>query len=107
MLAVIKTGGKQYIVQKGDKIKIEKLPLKEKAKVSFEAVLLISDEKGKKVEVGDPILKQVKVEGKVLKQGRSKKVIIIKQIPKKRHKLKKGHRQPFSEVEITKVATKE
>jgi large subunit ribosomal protein L21 len=103
MLAVIKTGGKQYIVQKGDKIKIEKLPVKEKAKVSFKEILLVSDEKGEKIKLGDPVLKEAKVEGKILKQGRHKKVTIIKQIPKKRHRLKRGHRQPFSEVEITEV----
>ena len=100
MLAVIKTGGKQYLVSPGDKIKIEKLNKKEGAEVTFNEVLLL--EKNKKVEIGDPQVRGVKVIGKVLKQGKNKKVIIFKYKPKKRYKVKKGHRQPFSQVEIVK-----
>ena len=101
MLAVIKTGGKQYLVSPGDKIKIEKLNKKEGAEVTFNEVLLM--EKNKKVEIGDPQVKGVKVTGKVLKQGKSKKVIIFKYKAKKRYQVKKGHRQPFTEVEILKI----
>lgn len=103
MLAVIKTGGKQYLVSKGDKIKIEKLEAEEGKNVVFDEVLLL--EKRGQVQVGTPLVKGVKVEGKVLKQGKSKKVVIFKHKPKKRYKIKKGHRQPFTEVEITKVVT--
>ena len=103
MLAVIKTGGKQYLVKPGDKIRIEKLEAKEGDEVIFSDVLLV--EKNKKIEIGKPFLKEVKVSGKVLKQGRSEKVIIFKYKPKKRYKVKRGHRQPFTEVEILKIAS--
>ena len=101
MLAVIKTGGKQYLVSPGDKLKIEKLNKKEGAEVTFSEVLLL--EKNKKVEIGDPLVKGVKVIGKILKQGKAKKVIIFKYRAKKRYKVKKGHRQRFSQVEIVKI----
>lgn len=98
MLAVIKTGGKQYIVTPGDKIKIEKLDAKEGKEVTFKEVLLL--EKNKKLEIGNPLVKGAKVIGKVLSQGKGKKIIIFKYKPKTRYKVKKGHRQPFTEVEI-------
>jgi len=99
MLAVIKTGGKQYLVEPGDKIKIEKV--KSKKEISFKEVLLL--EKNKKIEIGTPLVKGAKVSAKVLKEGKGKKVIIFKYKPKTRYKVKKGHRQPFTEVEITKI----
>ena len=102
MLAVIKTGGKQYIVSPGDKIKIEKLDIEEGKQVEFSDVLLL--EKDEKIELGDPIIKDAKVIGKVLEQGKDKKVIIFKYKAKKRYKVKKGHRQLFTEVEITKIS---
>jgi len=98
MLAVIKTGGKQYLVTPGMKIKIEKIDKKEGSEITFPEVLLL--EKNKRIEIGTPILKGVKVKGKILRQGKAKKVIIFKYKPKKRYKVKKGHRQPFTEVEI-------
>jgi len=101
MLAVIKTGGKQYLVSPGDKIKIEKLNKKEGSEITFSDVLLL--EKSKKVEIGTPLVKGVKVTGKVLKQDKAKKVIIFKYKAKKRYQVKKGHRQPFTEVEILKI----
>lgn len=100
MLAIIKTGGKQYIVSPGDKIKIEKINSKSQ-KIVFDEVLLL--EKGKKIEIGMPKVKNTKVIGKILEQGRSKKVIVFKYKPKKRYKVKKGHRQLYTEVEITKI----
>lgn len=100
MLAVIKTGGKQYLVKKGDKIKIEKLEGKVGDKITFAEVLFLSD---KEVKIGNPFLKGVVVEGKILKQGRAKKVWGIKHKPKKRYKVKFGHRQNITEVEITKI----
>jgi len=103
MLAVIKTGGKQYLVSPGEKIKIEKLNKKEGAEVTFNEVLLM--EKNKKVEIGDPQVKGVKVTGKVLKQDKSKKVIIFKYKAKKRYQVKKGHRQPFTEVQIINIVS--
>jgi len=103
MLAVIKTGGKQYKVSPGDKIKIEKLKEEEGEEVTFKEVLLV--EKNKKVEVGTPLVKGAKVTGKILKQGKGDKIIILKYKPKTRQKTKTGHRQLFTEVEITKIDT--
>jgi large subunit ribosomal protein L21 len=98
-LAVIKTGAKQYLVSPGEKIKIEKIEKKEGSEVSFPEVLLI--QAGKTVKIGTPFIKGAKVEGKVIKQGKAKKVVVFKYKSKKRQKTKKGHRQPFTEVEIT------
>ena len=103
MLAVIKTGGKQYLVAPGQKIKIEKLEKKEGDEVSFGEVLLL--EKNKKLEIGNPMVKSAKVTGKIVRHGKGKKVIAFKYRAKKREKTKKGHRQPFTEVEITKIET--
>lgn len=104
MLSVIKTGGKQYLVEPGKKIKIEKLEAKEGDEVTFSEVLLL--EKNKKVEIGNPLIKDVQVVAKVLKQGKGDKIIIFKYKPKKRYQKKMGHRQPFTEVEILKIDTK-
>ena len=98
MIAIIKTGGKQYLVQPGDKLKIEKLDETEGATVSFNEVLLI--EKHAKVEVGTPFLK-AEVTAKVLSHGKGDKVVIFKYKPKKRESRKIGHRQPYTEIEIT------
>jgi large subunit ribosomal protein L21 len=98
MLAVIKTGGKQYLVSPGQKIKVEKLAKSAGDEVVFDEVLLL--EKQNKLEIGDPLVKGAKVIGKVLSQGKAKKVIIFKYKAKKRYHLKKGHRQQFTEVEI-------
>jgi len=98
MFAVIKTGGKQYVVQPGDKIKVEKLETKEGETISIPDVLLVSDDK--KTEVGTPLVK-AEVEAKVLKHGKGKKVIVFKYKSKKRYSRKIGHRQPYTEIEIT------
>ena len=99
MLAVIKTGGKQYKVSPGDKIKVEKL--NSEKEVVFNDVLLV--EKNKKLQIGNPLIEGAKVTGKVLEQGKGKKVIVFKYKPKTRYKKKQGHRQLFTEVEITKI----
>lgn len=99
MLAVIKTGGKQYLVKPGDKIKVEKLDKKEGQEIVFSDVLLV--EKNKKVEIGCPKVKDAKVEAKVLSQGKGDKIIVFKYKSKKRYKRKIGHRQPYTEIEIT------
>ncbi len=103
MLAVIKSGGKQYLVAPGEKIKIEKIEGQKNKEVVFEEVLLL--QKGKSIKIGDPLVKGAKVIGKIVNQGRSEKVIVFKYKPKTRYKVKKGHRQPFTEVEITKIET--
>ena len=97
MLAIIKTGGKQYIVKPGDKLKVEKIDKKEGEEVSFLDVLLV--EKGKKVEIGTPFLK-AEVSAKIVSHGKGDKVIVYKYKPKKRESRKIGHRQPYTEVEI-------
>jgi len=86
------------LVQPGDKIKVEKLDKKEGEEVTFSDVLLV--EKSKKVEVGTPFLK-AEVTAKVLSHGKGAKVIIFKYKPKKRESRKIGHRQPYTEIEIT------
>ncbi|MDA1337662.1 MAG: 50S ribosomal protein L21 [bacterium] len=103
-IAVIKTGGKQYIVHPGQKIKIEKLPTKEGDEVVFDDVLLIDN--GEKTEIGTPTIKGATVKGKLLKQAKAKKVIVFKFKAKKREKTKKGHRQLYSEIEILAIAQK-
>ena len=100
MLAVIRTGGKQYLISPGDKIKIEKVQDKD---IIFDQVLLL--EKNKKVEIGTPLVKGAKVIAKILSQGKGKKVIVFKYKSKTRYKKKAGHRQPFTEIEITKIET--
>lgn len=103
MLAIIKTGGKQYLVSPKDKIKIEKINKKEGQEITFKEVLLA--QKGKKLEIGDPLVKSAKVIGRVIRQAKAKKIIIFKYKASKRYKVKKGHRQPFTEVEIMKIET--
>lgn len=102
-IAVIKTGGKQYLISPGTKIKIEKLDKKEGSEVYFPEVLLWANED--KLEIGTPLVKGVKVVGKVLAHGKGKKVIVFKYKSKTRRRTKKGHRQPFTLVEITKIET--
>jgi large subunit ribosomal protein L21 len=101
MLAIIKTGGKQYKVAEGSKIKVEKLEGKAGDKVVFEEVLFLGNEKD--VKIGSPAIKGAKVEGKIIKTAKGKKVVGIKFKAKKRYKVKFGHRQTMTEVEITKV----
>lgn len=102
MLAIIKTGGKQYKIKEGDRIKIEKIKGKEGGKVNFSEVLFIGDEKSAKI--GTPKVSGAKVEGKIITQTKDKKVWGIKHKAKKRYKVKFGHRQEVTEVEITKIA---
>ena len=104
MLAIIRTGGKQYLVSPGQKIKIEKIEGKEGKEITFKDVLLL--EKRKKLEIGDPLVKEAKVIGKILKQAKGEKIIVFRYRRKTRYKLKKGHRQPFTEVEITKIESR-
>jgi len=102
MFAVIKTGGKQYLVSPGDKIKIEKISTEEEKEVVFDEVLLLGNDE-KDIKIGEPFVKGAKVNAKVIKQDRAKKIIIFKYKPKKRYQKKKGHRQPYTEIEILKI----
>ncbi|NLL61386.1 MAG: 50S ribosomal protein L21 [Candidatus Atribacteria bacterium] len=101
MYAIIATGGKQYLVKEGDVIRVEKLEPQEGESVKFEQVLML--EKDGKYSFGQPLLENSFVEGKVLKQGKGKKIIVLKYKPKKRYEKKTGHRQLFTEVKIEKI----
>ncbi|MFA6533672.1 MAG: 50S ribosomal protein L21 [Patescibacteria group bacterium] len=101
-MAVIKTGGKQYLVAPKDKIKVEKLPGDVSSDVVFSEVLMTAD--GDKAEVGKPYLAGVKVTGKIVRQAREPKVTVIKYKAKTRYRRKVGHRHAFTEVEIGAIA---
>ena len=101
MYAVIEACGKQYKVTKGDVVFFEKLEVEEGKKVTFDKVVLLSDDG--KVEVGAPYVKGIKVEGKVVSHGKAKKIIVFKMKPKKNYRRKQGHRQPYTKVEITAI----
>ena len=101
MYAVIKTGGKQYRVQQGDVIFVEKIDSQANDAVTFEEVLLVND--GEQTKVGAPIVAGAKVEGKVLAQVKAKKVVVYKYKAKKNERKKQGHRQPYTKVEITAI----
>jgi large subunit ribosomal protein L21 len=105
MIAVIETGGKQYLVSPGEKIKIEKVEAKVGDGISFKEVLLIEDEK-QGFSLGTPYIEKAEVVGEVTEEGRGDKKVIFKYKPKKRYKLKKGHRQHYTEVKITDIKIK-
>lgn len=101
MFAIIETGGKQYWVSPQDKIKIEKLPGEAGGEIAFEKVLLVAD--GADVKIGKPHVAGAKVVGRVLAQGRAKKIRILKYHSKTRYRRHIGHRQEFTEVEISNI----
>lgn len=101
MYAVIETGGKQYKVQEGDVVFVEKLAVEEGSTVTFDKVLAISSEGS--VNFGSPVIASASVSGKVLGHGKEGKVIIFKYKPKKGYRKKQGHRQPFTKVQIEKI----
>ena len=98
---MIKTGGKQYLVKPGDKIKIEKLTGQVGDMVKFDT-MLTTDETGQKIEIGKPFLK-TQVTGKILKQARADKVMVIKFKSKVRYRRKVGHRQHYTQVQIESI----
>ena len=102
MYAIIATGGKQYKVAEGDVIKVEKLNAEAEATVKFEQVLAILD--GENTKFGAPVVEGAAVEAKVVKNGKGKKIDIIRYKAKKGEKRHIGHRQPYTKVEITKIA---
>ena len=101
MYAVIKTGGKQYRVQQGDVIFVEKIDSQANDAVTFEEVLLVGD--GEQTKIGAPVVAGAKVEGKVLSQVKAKKVVVYKYKAKKNERKKQGHRQPYTKIEITAI----
>ncbi len=102
MKAVIVTGGKQYTVAEGDVIFVEKLNAEEATTINFEQVLAVLD--GENTKIGTPVVEGAKVEAKVVKNGKGKKLTIFRYKAKKNEKKKIGHRQPYTKVEITKIA---
>ena len=102
MKAVIVTGGKQYTVAEGDVLYIEKLNAEAESTVKFDQVLAVLD--GESSKIGAPTVAGAVVEGKVVKNGKGKKITVFKYKPKKGEKKKMGHRQPYTKVEITKIA---
>ncbi|MEW5907676.1 MAG: 50S ribosomal protein L21 [Patescibacteria group bacterium] len=97
-IAVIQTGGKQYLVKQGDKIKIEKIKAVKNGDIVFDKVLLVVN--GENIRIGTPFVEGAKVEAKVEEEGRAKKVIILKYKPKTRYRVKRGHRQRYIKIKI-------
>lgn len=104
MYAIIEACGRQYKVEEGTTVYFEKLGEEEGKKVSFDKVVLVSDEG--KVQVGAPYVTGAKVEGKVLANGRGKKILVFKYKAKKNERKTRGHRQDYTKVEITSIKSK-
>ncbi len=102
MKAVIVTGGKQYTVAEGDVLFVEKLGVEADSDVKFDQVLAILD--GENTKIGAPTVEGAAVEAKVIKNGKGKKIQVLRYKAKKNEKKKIGHRQPYTKVEITKIA---
>ncbi len=101
MYAIIESCGRQYKVVEGDIVFFEKLDVEVDKKITFDKVIMISDDK--ETKVGNPYVKDVKVEGKVISHGKGKKIIVFKFKAKKNYRRKQGHRQPYTKVEITSI----
>jgi len=101
MYAVIETGGKQYRVQEGDVLKVEKLALEVGETVEFNRVLTVANEG--ELKIGRPLVEGAKVVAKVLEQAKSKKIIVFKYKAKANYRRKQGHRQPFTRIAIEKI----
>jgi len=101
VFAIIETGGKQYKVNEGDIIFIEKLDVAEGETVTFDRVMAVSA--GEAVKFGTPVIEGAKVTANVLKNGKAKKIYVMKYKPKKNEKKKIGHRQPYTKVQITAI----
>jgi len=103
MYAIVESCGKQYKVAEGDIVFFEKLDIEEGKKVTFDKVMLVSD--NDKIQIGNPYVKDVEVLGKVLSHGKGKKIIVFKMKAKKNYRRKQGHRQPYTKVEIESIKT--
>jgi len=104
MYAVVNTGGKQYRVQEGDVVRVEKLSGEIGSPVTFDRVLFFSD--GENVKIGQPVLEDVTVTGRIVEQGKAKKIIIFKYKRRKRYRRKQGHRQAYTAVRIDGIKAK-
>jgi large subunit ribosomal protein L21 len=101
MYAVVSSGGKQYRVQQGETLKVEKISGEVGSPVSFDRVLMYSD--GENVKVGQPILEDATVTGHIVEQGKAKKILVFKYKRRKRYRRKQGHRQQFTAVKIDSI----
>lgn len=101
MYAVISSGGKQYKVQEGEILRVEKLSGDVGAPVSFDNILMFSDEEN--VNVGTPVLSDVSVQGHIVEQGKAKKILVFKYKRRKRYRRKQGHRQQFTAIKIDSI----
>lgn len=104
MYAVIETQGKQYKVSEGMQLKVEKIDKKEGSKIKLDKVLLFSD--GKKIDIGQPYLKNVTIKGEIVSQFKDKKVIVFKFRRRKNSQTKQGHRQKLTLIEIKEIERK-
>lgn len=98
MYAVVNTGGKQYKVQKGETLRIEKIPGEVGSQVTFDKVLMVAD--GENVRVGQPLLEKAAVMASIVEQDKAKKIIVFKYKRRKRYRRKQGHRQPYTAIRI-------
>lgn len=102
MYAIIRTGGKQYQVSAGDRLRVEKLTGDIGDTVEIDDVLLVAD--GEDVTIGQPVVDSAKVTAQIVEQGKHKKVVVFKKKRRKGYKLKKGHRQQFTALEIKEIS---
>ena len=101
MYAIVKSGGKQYKIQEGDVIRVEKIPGDLDNPISFDQVLMFSD--GENVRIGQPALNNVTVKGHIVEQGKGKKIIVFKYKRRKRYRRKQGHRQQYTAIKIDQI----
>ncbi len=102
MYAVVSTGGKQYKVQEGETLSVEKLPGEEGSQISFDRVLMYSDDEN--LTVGKPVIENAVVSAHIIEQGKAKKILVFKYKRRKRFRRKQGHRQAFTKVKIDSIA---
>ena len=98
MYAVVSTGGKQYKVQKGETLRIEKIPGEVGGKVTLDKVLLVAD--GENIRVGQPMIEKAAVQASIVEQDKAKKILVFKYKRRKRYRRKAGHRQPYTAIRI-------
>jgi large subunit ribosomal protein L21 len=104
MYAVLKSGGKQYKVEQGQVLRLEKLPGDVGSAIKFDQILMVGD--GESIQIGQPLVDGASVEGHIVDQGRSKKIIVFKYKRRKRYRRKLGHRQQFTAIQIDSILTK-
>lgn len=101
MYAVVATGGKQYKVQEGEVLRVEKLAGEVGSEIAFDEVLMTSD--GENVKIGQPLVEGAQVKGHIVEQGKTKKIIVFKYKRRKRYRRKQGHRQPYTAIKIDSI----